>query len=41
MSKKTLQLHSTVDTDYILVKKHTVDLAITALKKDGYNVIFE
>ncbi|ALS32859.1 ACT domain-containing protein [Pseudoalteromonas sp. NZS127] len=32
---------STYDTDYILVKKHTVDLAITALKKDGYNIIFE
>lgn len=32
---------STYDTDYILVKKQTVPLAITALKKDGYNVVVE
>jgi hypothetical protein len=32
---------STYDTDYILVKKHTATQAITALKKDGYNVVAE
>ena len=30
---------STYDTDYILVKKQTAAQAITALKKDGYNVV--
>lgn len=30
---------STYDTDYILVKQQQVDVAINALKKDGYNFI--
>ena len=32
---------STYDTDYILVKKHTAQQAITALKKDGYNLVVD
>ncbi|WP_372762484.1 ACT domain-containing protein [Pseudoalteromonas sp.] len=32
---------STYDTDFILVKKHTATLAISALKKDGYNVLVD
>lgn len=30
---------STYDTDYILVKQHKINDAISALKKDGYQVI--
>ena len=30
---------STYDTDYILIKKHTAENAISALKKEGYNVV--
>ena len=30
---------STYDTDYILIKKHTADNAISALRKEGYNVV--
>lgn len=30
---------STYDTDYILVKKQTVNKAMTALRADGYNVV--
>ncbi|MFC3031225.1 ACT domain-containing protein [Pseudoalteromonas fenneropenaei] len=30
---------STYDTDYILVKQHQVDLAVNALKKDGYQFL--
>ncbi len=30
---------STYDTDYVLVKKQSINDAITALKKDGYTVI--
>ncbi|WP_409425274.1 ACT domain-containing protein [Pseudoalteromonas sp. RW-H-Ap-1] len=30
---------STYDTDYILVKKQTVNKAMAALKADGYNVV--
>ncbi|TMO72649.1 ACT domain-containing protein [Pseudoalteromonas sp. S3785] len=32
---------STYDTDYILVKKHTAQQAITALKNDGYNLVVD
>ena len=32
---------STYDTDYILVKKQTALQAITAPRKDGYNVVAE
>ncbi|CAM2742792.1 ACT domain-containing protein [Pseudoalteromonas distincta] len=32
---------STYDTDYILVKKQTASQALTALKKEGYNVVAE
>jgi len=30
---------STYDTDYILVKKQTVNKAMAALRADGYNVV--
>ncbi|MEZ7278883.1 ACT domain-containing protein [Pseudoalteromonas sp. 68 DY56-GL68] len=30
---------STYDTDYVLVKKHSIEKAISALKKDGYHVL--
>ncbi|ASM49741.1 hypothetical protein PESP_a1655 [Pseudoalteromonas espejiana DSM 9414] len=32
---------STYDTDYILVKKHTAQQAISALKSDGYNLVVD
>lgn len=32
---------STFDTDYILVKKNTVDEAIKSLRKDGYKVVVD
>ncbi|WP_338363016.1 ACT domain-containing protein [uncultured Pseudoalteromonas sp.] len=32
---------STYDTDYILVKRHTAQQAVTALKNDGYNVVVD
>lgn len=30
---------STYDTDYILVKKHAINLATTVLKKEGYHLL--